>query len=203
MGNQISMVDVPEGKSGDWEIKRFVVSVEDLPEEVLRVIFSGRGVIRPGIYTSLLYKGDIVMSDTPDELKDCAFFVQYAKETVLINGLGMGAVLESLLCESKVRHIVVIEIDSNVIKLVAEHYQKKAARGRVKLEIIHDDALTWKNKDKLRFNAVWHDIWPAICADNLFEMKKLHRRVGHWLAKGGYQMSWAREYCEIMERRGY
>jgi hypothetical protein len=201
LNDLMSMVDVPEGEKGDWKIERFIISEYESKLEALRSQLSssamGRGVLKAGTYTRLIYKGKVIMSDTPDELRDCFPFVWNAKGMVLINGLGMGVVLESLLRKPEVTHIVVIEIDKDVIDLVAEHYQKKAIAAGIKLEIIHADVFTWKNTNRYKFDAIWHDIWPNICADNLVTMKRLHRRGGHWLVNNdSYQMSWCRHLCE-------
>jgi spermidine synthase len=140
------------------------------------------------------------MSDTPAEQDDHREFVQRARGRILINGLGLGMVLQACLERRKwqsdeyaVEHATVVEISPAVIALVAPHYQ---ARYGDRLTIVQADALTWQPPKGERYAAVWHDIWPDICTDNLPQMHTLHRRYGR---RADWQGSWARWICE----RGY
>ena len=197
--NRYLICDVPEGQKGDWKVEHFEVQKQDTWLASLRADINpscmGRGHIDPGIYTRLMHQGNIVMSDVPDEMNDFKGFVRGAKEVILVTGLGLGMTVEALLQNRMVRKVIVVEIEKDVIDLVGAHYLKKWSSTSI--EIVHADALTWKNPMKYKFNRVWHDIWPTICADNLPSMKKLHRKYGHWLASNGYQQSWSREECEL------
>lgn len=133
-------------------------------------IRGGRGYVPPGTYTRLTHRGCLVMSDTPDEMRDHLPIVRAACGHVLINGLGLGMVLGAVLAKPEVEAVAVVEIDPDVVELVAPHY----ASPRV---TIHQaDALTWRPPAGVRFGAVWHDIWPDICVDNLADMTRLKRR---------------------------
>ena len=98
---------------------------------------------------------------------------------------------------SEVEEVTVIEISPEVIKLVGTTLLKLYSK---KLIIIQADALTWDPPKGVRYNAVWHDIWPTICADNWESMKRLHRRYGR---KCDWQDSWQREWVAHMVRIGY
>lgn len=84
----------------------------------------------------------------------------------------------------RVNHVHVLEIEEDVIALVAPHY---LARYGKRLTVVQADAFTWK--PDLRFNFVWHDIWSAVCGDHYEDMKHLHRRWGKWTDA---QDSWCR-----------
>jgi spermidine synthase len=183
----IPAVTVPEGQSGEWRVERFTVSEEAAKFDHLRSMFSSRRYTPAGRYTRLMRGGTVVMSDTRDEKRDHVSFVQAARDHVLIHGLGLGMVLQAVLQKPEVECATVIESSADVIALVAPHY----AGPRV--EIIHADAMTWTPPKASFFGAVWHDIWDDICADNLEQMKTLHRRYGR---RSAWQGSWAREYCE-------
>jgi hypothetical protein len=197
-------VDVPEGHSGDWRVERFTVSKKDADFHNLRCAISSGGGgrdIEVGTYTRLLRgKGDprtfggatVVMSDTPAEIRDHSYFVHKAEGHVLINGLGLGWVVEALLRKPEVKTITVIEKSLDVINLVAEHYEKKCPKDK-KLWILQGDALYYQPPKNKKYDAVWHDIWDYICADNLEEMKKLHRKYGR---RTKFQGSWCRAECE-------
>ncbi len=190
---------IPEGQSGDWKIQRFIVTEQAASLERLRAIFSsnrGRGVPE-GTYTKLTRNGQVIMSDTPDEIRDHRFFVYRAKGKILVNGLGLGIVVELLLDKDEVDHITVIEISRDVIVLVGK-YLKDVYGDR--LTIIEADALTWKPPKGVKYNSVWHDIWDNICSDNLEEMKTLHRRYGR---RADWQGSWCRDRCEYLRDMDY
>lgn len=165
LDNIIPKVTVPEGARGRWKVERF--DVED--SVVMR--FRERH-FEPGRYTQLSRGGCLIMSDTPAERHDHLPFVRAATGDVLISGLGLGMCLGAALRKSDVRSITVLEIDQDVIDLVGPHYRDD------RLTIINTDARQWQPPKKLRFGAVWHDIWDNICGDNLPEMHALNRRYG-------------------------
>jgi len=198
MGYKDSMrVLVPEGTSGYWQVERFTVDKQDAQVERLRALASserGRGV-PAGTYTRLMYRGSVVMSDTPDEMDDHLDMVRHARDRILINGLGLGMVLQACLERKRVRqsatgepymledgsweqepyvtHATVIECDPDVIALVAPHYQERYGD---RLEIIQADAYTWQPPKGIRYHACWHDIWSDLCPDNLADMTRLKHK---------------------------
>jgi len=184
----IPNVTVPEGQSGGWRVERFTIEPERASIANISMMFrpGGRRHV-PGAYTRLLRDGYLVMSDTPDEKRDHYWFVREARGHVLIQGLGLGMVLGAVLAKPDVEHVTVIEKSEDVIGLVANHYACE------RLTVICADAMTWQPPKGIRYGAVWHDIWDDICADNLDEMKALHRRYGR---RADWQGSWARELCE-------
>lgn len=187
-------IKVPDGQSGDWKVETFVVSEEAARFASLRAaINTGRGGLPAGTYRKLTRNGTIIMSNTPDEINDNRMFVYNAKGHVLINGLGLGVVLEMLLKKDKVEKITIIENSEDVINLVGPTY-----KDNPKVNIIHADAFEYKPPKGEKYDAVWHDIWDYICGDNVEEMKKLHRKYGR---RTKWQASWCRKQCEY--NRGY
>lgn len=195
-------VDVPEGKSGIYEIARQEMTKNDalVATAMEGVMKSGR-YAEPGIYTILKrfgkngnpYDETIVMSDHLCEVADHVDLVAYAKshaplDRVLINGLGIGVAIELLM--PYVKHITIIELSKDVIKLTAPHYINRYGD---RLEIIQHNALTYRPPKDIRYNAVFHDIWDYISENNLAEMRHLQRRYGRLC---DWQQSWAREYCQ-------
>ena len=188
-------VKVPDGESGDWKVSTFEVSKVEAKLATLRArINCGRGALPAGKYKKLSRKGVLVMSNTPDEIEDFMPFVQRAKGRVLINGLGLGILLEALLAKSDVTEVTVIEKSSDVIKLSADTYLKDK-----RVTIINADCFDYQPPKNKKYDCVWHDIWDYITADNLPEMKKLHRKYGR---RTNYQESWCREECEQQKKRG-
>lgn len=189
----IDIMDIPDGKSGDWEIDTFEVTKSQADLFNLRVSlkpFGGARYVLPGKYKRLLQFNRTVMSNTRAELNDHAEFLRKAKGNILINGLGLGCVVADLLNKGEVSLITVIEKSGDVISLVKPFFDSKC-NGEV--NIIHADAYTWQPPKGVRYDAVWHDIWTDISYDNVEGMKKLHRKYGK---RCGYQASWCRNICE-------
>lgn len=126
------------------------------------------------------------MSDTRDELRDHMGFCWKARGHVLINGLGLGLAAIMAAQKDEVESVTVVELSDDVRSLVSPHMPDKVT-------VVSGNAFTWKPPSGVRYGAVWHDIWDGICADNLPEMHKLHRRYG---SRADWQGSWCRELCE-------
>jgi hypothetical protein len=194
---KIVPVNVPDGMSGPWEIYSYSVSEQDEKFGFLRAMVSGsRRFVPAGSYKGLKRNNNIIMSNTPDEVRDCFGFFREAKGKVLINGLGLGIALKAILNKvddngnPMVTKVTVIEKSEDVTKLVAPSFENDK-----RVTIINDDALTYKPSGN--FDVAWHDIWDDVCADNLKEMHKLHRKYGR---KTQWQGSWCRETCEYLRR---
>ncbi len=115
-------IDVPDGKSGEWEVSSFVVGEREL-SQVLSMFKYGRGV-PAGTYKRLTRKGTLVMSNAPDEISDFWRFVCRAKGSVLVNGLGLGVLLKALLNKQEITEVTVIEKSSEMKKLHKKYGRK-------------------------------------------------------------------------------
>lgn len=180
----LEKVQIPEGELGKWKVEHFVADRTDW-----RSLLSGRAVPVGEKFTALKHGQVLVMSDTPAEMRDHYAPYFRAKGSCLINGLGIGMVLHNILKKPEVLDVTVIEKSEEVIGLVGPHYKDP------RLTIIHADAFSFRPPKGKRYQMVWHDIWNYICADNLEEMAKLHRKYGR---RADWQGSWCREQC----RRG-
>lgn len=182
-------INVPDGVSGEWKVETFIVSEEDAKFASMRaMLHGGRGCLPAGTYKKLTRHNYLIMSNTPDEIRDFMGFVWNAEDSILVNGLGLGVLLKALLNKPDITDITVIEKSEDVIKLVAPTYLTDK-----RVTIINADAFEWKPPEGKRYNAVWHDIWDDICSDNLKEMEKLHRKYGK---RTDYQESWCRSECK-------
>ena len=198
-GDLLEKTEAPEGAVGEHRVERFTVSKDESSFDQLRAAIGGSGRYTiPGTYTRLM-RGDVpagrwgstvVMSDTPDEMRDHYSAVRMATGHCLIHGLGLGIVAEACLRKDDVTKVTVIELSSEVIQLIGPYLVEKWGE---RIEIIEADALTWKAPKGTRFGMAWHDIWDNICGDNLDDMKRLHRRYGRRVE---WQGSWARHLCE-------
>ena len=195
------MVDIPPGKSGDWEVLKFTINEKQAEMSILRSLLNpsrGSRYARIGEFTMLTHHGEIIMSDTVDEIVDHWAPIKHVKTFrgghCLVNGLGIGMVTDALL-RGGAEHVTVVELDADVIALVGPYYQKKWGD---RLTIVHADALTWKAPKGQKYSVVWHDIWPTICEDNLPQMHKLHRKYG---GRCEWQGSWARGLVQKLHDR--
>lgn len=120
-------------------------------------------VLPPGTYTYLFRvtegslqrepPGELVMEDTPFELRTHLGFVMHAFGNVLVTGLGLGCVVRGLLANPNVQHVTCIENSPDVLKLVGPHMPSE------RLTIVEDDAFRWVAKNSTRFDCAWHDLW--------------------------------------------
>lgn len=189
---KVDMSFLEDGKSGEWCVETFTVPKDDLSQKIS--LFKTGRAVPEGTYKRLKRNGIVVMSNTPDEIRDFKNFTYKAKGSVLINGLGLGCVIKVLLDKPEVVKITVIEKSEDVIKLVAPYFKDS------RLNIINADAFEYKPPKGEFFNFVWHDIWDDICEDNLSEMKILHRKYGR---KSEWQDSWAKSICQRMKHKSH
>lgn len=99
--------------------------------------------------------GELVMTDSDDELNTHLGFMLRAHGRVLITGLGLGCVIRGCLANPAVQHVVCIERDPDVIKMVKPYMPAE------RLTIIQADALSWtrNNLGRQKFDSCWHDLW--------------------------------------------
>jgi len=184
---------IPGGESGTWKIDRFTVTKEDESLGRIRATFSfsSRGRFVPaGTYTRLRDNGTLVMSDTPDEIRDHYEPIRRAKGTCLLNGLGLGVVADIIMEKPEVEKVWIVEKSIDVINLVSPYLKGKYGN---KVYLVPHDALLYKPPKGMRFDMVWHDIWNHISMDNLPEMKTLHRKYGR---RCDWQGSWCRDWLK-------
>lgn len=189
---------VPDGERGDWRISTFTITEDDARLNNLRAAMRGERLqmVDPGTYRRLTCKGrGVIMSNTPMEIITNRDAYNAARGRVLINGLGLGMLLEGILAkrnhgtERKVDYVRVIEVDADVIALVGPHFAHDP-----RVEIVHADALTYvPPKGEPPFDFAWHDIWDTISGDNLPTMAQLGRKWGKRRAHA--QSWWVRDEC--------
>lgn len=194
---ELGTCTVPDGERGDWKIDTFTVTEDQARLESMRAICGGRGyaAIRAGTYRRLTHnRRGVVMSNTRMEVMTNMDAYIAATGRVLINGLGLGMLLEAILSKPDVTYVRVIEKEPDVIALVGPHFADDP-----RVEIVQADALTYAPAKGEAFDYAWHDIWDAICEDNLAEMATLGRRYGK--RRAARQGWWARDIIKMDQRR--
>lgn len=126
------------------------------------------------------YGGDIVMEDTPTELRRHAPIFVHGRGRILKTGLGLGCVVRGLLTKPDVEHIDVVEIEPVVINHVAPEFSNNP-----RVTIYEADALTWPINQGWDF--VWHDVW---CEGNVgldeLHIKLMARFKNHCRQQGAW-----------------
>ena len=149
--------NIPEGKSGLWKVRKIALKKKRFTthHDELRWLTRGIYTYLHRVTLSTLNKnhGEIVMEDTPYELKTHLNFIMKAKGKVLVSGLGLGCVCRGLLANRNVEHVTCVENSQDVLNLV-EPYMPT---GR--LTIIKSDAREWVKSNSDRFDCAYHDLW--------------------------------------------
>ena len=188
----------PEINDLGVRVERFVVKPDedkDFGEFIAHLVHEsvGRGC-PPGIYSALRVDDVLWMSDTTSERRDHRDPVVVADmfrgRNGLVTGLGLGCVVGAML--DSLEHVDVIEKDDRIIDTVGEWYRETYGD---RVTIIHADALAYRWPKGMRWNIVWHDIWPKLSPLNLPEMATLHRRYG---SRCDWQGSWGEAFCKWM-----
>lgn len=188
--------DIDEGFNSPWLIEKRVPE-EHFTGTLGGVFRTGRGMLEPGAKITMLRRhGTLVMSDTPDEIRDLAPIFARATGRVLVHGLGLGCVVRGLLSMERVDHVDVVEISPALIELMGGYFEDE------RVTIHEGDAINFDWPKGTRWNCVWHDVWDTLCADNLTEAggyaepcsyEKLHRKFGR---KCDWQGSWGWEFLK-------
>lgn len=187
---------LPSFETTRYTCEQFTVGEQD---RVLSSLSYGSRYCPPGTYTRLRLKAgfqDVVMSDTPAELRDHWAPMHYATGRVLVNGLGLGCVVKGLLTKPDVTHVDVVEIDHELVVKMSE-LAPWCKDPRVTMHI--GDALKMWWPVGTRWNYAWHDIWTHISTDNLPTYARLNRMYGGRVDQQG---AWAHEIVKDYQRRG-
>lgn len=193
-------VSAPDGKLGPWRISTFSLREEDVLLNNLRYIRDDKAymVCPPGTYRRLTHdKRGVIMSNTPMETLTAQEAVDSARGNVLVNGLGLGMVIEAMLHKDEVRRITVVELDKHVLKLVGPTVTGVAHALGKELSLVHADAEAYEPPAGERYDYVWHDIWDQIDDDNLPQMKRLMDKYRHIAKK---QACWSRPQALALKR---
>lgn len=186
------------GRLGCARIEHFTLS----PQQADTLAMESRDFsIRPGRFTRLYVRDQLVMSDTLMELESNWEVVCRASGRVLIAGLGLGVILVPILAKADVSHVTIVESEADVIALVAPAFKASVESDR--LEIVHADIYSWLPQRGARYDTIYFDIWSAISVANLPGMARLHHRFARFVNHANpnaWMDSWQRARL-LAERR--
>lgn len=168
---------IPSGLYGWWSIGRQYF--DDAHPHRARVGFPSLTYLRRLTLATLHKDGDVVMEDSREELAKHLPIMVAGRGRVLVSGLGLGCAVRGLLANPAVTHVDVVELDREIIRLVAPSFDRDP-----RLTIRHGDALKIKWPRGARWDFAWHDIWteegnglPLHCL-HLKLFARFQRRVG-------------------------
>jgi hypothetical protein len=175
---------------GAWELRR-----QNQP--VLRGYFRGLQACTENYL--LMRDNRVWMSLSPVEIESLAPHVAHMRGHVVIAGLGMGLALYNALLRPAVRQITVLELDSEVIALLAAIMRPDmAGSGRFSIEQV--DARDWRTTESVDF--LYADIWDKIgaleaAADTRIMCRNMRpKSAGYWGMEADFVSFLARNGCK-------
>ncbi len=159
------LVNIPEGKIGDYEIKHKYYQGVLPTANVRTAMFRGDRIHnveldKPTRFHSLSYGGGVWMTDLPIEQHQHDGDLKGFSGSVLVGGLGLGYAVNHLARKKGVRSITVVEISKEVIDLVWPHVR---VPKRIETNIIHMDLLEYLERIRgtRMFHRAFYDIWQS------------------------------------------
>lgn len=192
---------IKPGESGNIGVMHHELTKEFVEREKRWSGIRGRGEwqwvrgLEAGVYTQLTERGSIWMSDTWMERYTNAEALEKARGDVLIAGLGIGMVAVAMCRKREVTSVTVLEINPDVIKLIAPQI------AHPKLRVVQCDAYRPPFKGR-QWDTIWLDVWPTICADNWETMKPMLATYRKLLRAGGWIDAWLKEFVQGAAREG-
>jgi len=173
---------IPEAERGTTKV------VHDMPSIMDRLRGARAGQpLNAEKYTRLIINGECWMTDAEFECRTSIPFERAARGDVLVIGLGLGLGIRPVLIKRSVRSVTVLEINEDVIALIAPTIRHP------KLRIVKGDAYSWR-PPKARFDLVYFDIWADVPnEDNRKDLTRLHRHYKASCRLGGRMMAWCEE----------
>ncbi len=129
------------------------------------------------------------MSDTPMEHGTNYTGLREARGDVLVVGLGLGMLSLAMCRKKEVRSVTVLEIEPQVIQLVAPHVKHR------KLRVILADGKCPPIRGR-HYDSIYLDIWPDICSDNWKDMKPMLAMYRKHRRPGGKVDGWMKKYVQ-------
>lgn len=204
----MSVIDfVPEGVLGEAEVIHFNITKKQ--EQLLNMCADMDGDIFKrrweGRYAELLIRGECVMSDTHLEQFTNYEFLDEAKGRVLVAGLGLGMVLPPLEANPRVKEILVVEKNKDVIDLIGYCFRIGGPKAIKKFMINHSDIHDFEPspKPELKWDTIYFDIWPGREVSDLREMYALEEKFKPFLAEGGWIGCWNKFDMECRKRNSW
>ena len=168
-----------------------------------RTMLGGSGLtyVPPGTYCGLKQASryneswdTVWMSDTPMEQGTNVAALRSARGDVLVVGLGIGMVSLAMCRKKEVRSVTVLEIEPEIVALIAPHVKHR------KLRVVVADGKRPPIRGR-HFDFIYVDIWPNICSDNWKEMKPLLAMYRKHQRPGGFVDGWLKKHVQTLHNK--
>lgn len=192
---------IPEGQVGDFKITHRTKPKDEVAFDTVmrsKVDWTMR-FARSGTYCILhnvKEADEVLMSDTDMERTTNRHALQDAKGHVLIGGLGIGMLPYHMCRKKKVESVTVLELQEEVIDLVAPHIRHPKLRV-IQGDVHYPPALPWWPE----FDYIYLDIWQQVRVEWV-ELEKLMTAYQEYLAPGGKVDAWLADYVRILDTLG-
>lgn len=139
-------------------------------------------------YYGLVRDGCVWMTSSRMERESHAFHLGVARGWAVVCGVGMGMYLYNLCRLDRVRQIIAIDIDADVIELLQRATDFARWPGREKIRFVHADAreVPAEQIGPEPVDHLYVDIWPDLgTAEAVIETRQIQsivhaRQVGYW-----------------------
>ena len=137
-----------------------------------------------------LYNGNLgAMIDHPTEYERNKYFIDTCYGNVLIAGLGMGAVILSIMDKKNVKNVDVVEIDKELIDIIKNYVPFNS-----KINIINKDIENFIPKKN--YDSIWIDIELAMKDTMNIEYKNKFKK---YLTTNGFIKCWRSEWVNLQD----
>ena len=145
-------VNIPEGISGNFEIAHYTSETTD---NMWQTYLNMKNETHDS-HIVLLKEGCSmpIMQDSEAEYNEHQWLWDNATGDILIGGLGIGMIHQSLIDNPNVTSITIIELEQDVVDLVWEHCAKDDS-----FTLVVDNFETWTPPEDSSFDTVWGDTW--------------------------------------------
>lgn len=139
------------------------------------------------------------MDTTQLEIEGLRFATLAARGKVLTSGLGLGVFPTLLLKLNKnVSSITVVEVESDVIKLISPFVDEAVGEGRV--NYVCGNIFSYAESSRDRFDYIYLDIWDSIIGP-IIQIQDARAATLQLLSSGGAVRVWLQELIERIEKR--
>lgn len=139
-------------------------------------------------YLALTQGNNIWMSLNPNEIETMKPYIDKAKGSVLVLGLGLGYVPFMMALKPEVKSITIVEKDPEIIclfnSLIYPNFKNKE-----KIKIIEDDAINYVSKNN-KFDYIFADLWhsPEDGLSLFVQLKRINKSIDCWLEVSMYAL---------------
>lgn len=151
---------------------------------------------RHTLATLHLPRGEVVMEDSRQELRRHLPLWIHAHGRVLITGLGLGCCVRGCLANPAVKHIDVVELDPDIIRVVGAEFL-----GNRRVTVHQGDAVTYRFPESARWDVAWHDLHTddqdglqGLHAALMFEYRNRVGIQGAWGFPRSFKRIWPLPY---------